>query len=277
LSVTILSHHILIILLGRCLFFVLTVTDQLLLSLLLHLIFLLLLHLLTLRIFLLILTLSLGLFFVNALLLLLLSALFSLLLLLSTSFLFGALSILFSGSLLLGLALGFHLLLLSSTIVFLLSGTFVAGSGSTSTKDLLHVRGGVNFSSGGLEHHLKESVSLLWFVTCNNFRWLNIKLFIDDELGQLDQLDQKVDLGVLLSDRLSVKLWSIKESSSEASSGHGGREDIVEVSEGGLGKQLLGHLRLLEDLSIHLSGWLPKFVSHFQYLFQLVFKFNYTI
>ena len=259
---TLLLHHILIILLGRRLVFVFSITDQLLLSLLLHLLLLLLLHLVSARHFVLFLALLLSLFFLNTLLLFLLLALLGLLLLLFASFVFGALSLFISGSLLLGLVLCLHLLLLSSTIVFLLSGSTVVSSAST--KDLLHVRGSIDFGCGGLEHHLEEEIGLFRFVTCDNFRWLDIKLFADDELGQLDQLDQKVDLRVLLSDRLSVELWSLEESSTEASFSHGSGKDIVEVSERGLGKQLLGHLRLLEDLRIHLSGWLPKFVSHFR-------------
>ena len=69
---------------------------------------------------------------------------------------------------------------------------------SSSSEHLRDMWGGVNTSGGCPEHGLQESVCPLRFVACNNLGRLDIDLLPGDTLGELDQLDQEVDLRILL-------------------------------------------------------------------------------
>lgn len=179
-----------------------TVTDELLVTLLLLHSLLLLLHLAHLSGFSFGLSLSLSFFLLDALLLLFLASALRFLLFLAASFLFSALSLLFSlssGGLLLG---GLSLHLLSHGLFLLglgLSCATITRGGATS-EDLLYVRRGVNARSGGSEHGLEENVGFLRLVTRDNFGWFYIDLLTDDKFRQLDKFDEELNLGVFLSD-----------------------------------------------------------------------------
>ena len=249
------------------------ITNQLLIALLLLHTRLLLLHLTHLHRLSLFLTLAFGLFLLNALLFLIFAPTVGLLLLLASRFLFSLLALLFSlsgGSLFLR-SLGFHLLTHGLFLVILtISCTLIRGA-SAAAKNLLNVRSRVNASGGSTEHSLEEKVCLFRFMTGHDFGWLHIQLLADDELGELDQLDEEIDLRILFSDSLRIKLITIEKPGSELSCAVCRSENIMEISEGRLSKELLSHLRFLEDLLVHLSGRLPKFVTHIS----IYSNFNY--
>ena len=125
------------------------------------------------------------------------------------------------------------------------------------------MRARVDARRGSSEHRLQKQVRFLGLVSRHNLVWLDIDLFADDQLGQLDQFDQEVYLRILFGDGFGVELLALEQARSEARRLVRRSEDIVQVSEGGLGKEFLVHFRFLEELSVHLSGGLPKVVSHF--------------
>ena len=253
---------IIIFLLSRSVILDITITNQLLVALLLLHTCLLLLHLTHLHRLLLFLTLAFGLFLLNALFFFFFAPAIGLLLLLASGFLLSLLSLLFSlsgGSLLLR-SLGLHLLTHGLFLVILTPCTLV--SGTASAKNLLNVRARVNASCGSTEHGLKEKVCLFRFMTGHNFGWLHIELFSNDELSELNQLDEEIDLRILLSNTFRIKLITGEKPVSELSRTHRCGENIVEIPERRLLEELCSHLRLLEDLLVHLSGRLPKFVTH---------------
>ena len=242
------------------------ITNELLVALLLLHAGLLLLHCAHLVLLFILLTLTFGFLLLDPLLLFLFTSAIGILLLLATSFLFGALALLLSlGFCCLFLrSFGLHLLAHGLFLLLLsLSGSVVGvGSATATTEDLLHMRCRVDTCRGSTEHGLKEYIGPFWFVTSNHFGWLHINLFANYELRQLDELYKESYLGIFLSDTFSVELLTGEKSGTKVSRGHRCSENIVQISERRLRKKLLGHLRLLEDLLIHLSGWLPKIVTH---------------
>ena len=150
-----------------------TVSDQLLVFLLLLLSHLLLLHLLHTHLFFLILALSLLLLFLNALLFFLLLAAFSIFLFLAALLLFSSFALFFFSLLGSCLLFSFHLLLLA--VVFVASSALVR-SGSPA-QHLLNVRTCVDSGSRSTEHCLQEQICLFWLVTGNDFGWFHIELF----------------------------------------------------------------------------------------------------
>ena len=124
------------------------------------------------------------------------------------------------------------------------------------------MRSCVNASCSSAEHGLEERIGLFWLVTRYHFGWFHVNFFANHELRKLDQLYKEIDLGVFFSYTFRIELFTSEEPSTELSCGHCSGENIVQISEWRLCKQLLSHLRLLEDLLVHLSSWLPKIVTH---------------
>ena len=255
-------HATIVIVLGHWrIVFDISITNELLVTLLLlSALLLLLLAAHALHLFFL-LTLALSLFLRDALLLFLLASALSLLLLLA-ALLFSALTVLLflGGScrllFLLRGALSLHLLLSC--------GLVGAAIGCTaSAEQLLDMRTGVNARRRSTEHRLQKQVGFLWLVSRHNLVWLDIELLADDQLRQLDQFDQEVYLSILFGDGFRVELFSLEQARSETCRLVRRSEDIVQVSEGWLREEFLVHLGFLEELSVHLSGGLPKVVSHF--------------
>jgi hypothetical protein len=168
-----------------------------------------------------------------------------------------ALGLLFSVALLLSLLLGKHLSLsfgLSSRFLVVILAAFVVVLDS---KNLHDVGRRVNTGGCSMEHLLQEKVGLFGFVTRDDFCWLAVDLFANDELRQRDQLREPVDLGFFLSDRFAIELLLVEEPVSETSDGHRVGEDVVDVAEGRLRKQLFVEFGLLDDLLVQLRGHLP--------------------
>ena len=246
------------------LFLIITVANELLGACLLGCTLLLSLHLLHASLLLHLLALAFGLLLSDTLAFLFLTTLLLFLLLATTLLLFLFFGFLLGGSLgscFLGLFLGLHLGAHSSLIITTISSRLIIW-GAPASDDLLHVRCSIDARGGRSKHGLQEQIRLLWLLTGHYLAWLHINLFAHDELGQANHLHQKVDLGILFSDGFRVQFGAIIEASTKLSSGISGREDIMKVSEGRLGKQFLVHLGLLEQLSVHLSCWLPKVVTH---------------
>ena len=264
-TISIHLHVIIVILLRRHLILIITIFNKLLVLLLLSHALLLLSRSHPSLVLLVFLALPLCFLLSDTLFLFFLTATFLLLLLLSACLLLLSLSLLLlfgDGGLLLSLALSLHLLthgLFLTAIILLRCSTIVSGATSI---NLLHVRGGIDTSCSSTEHSLQEQVGFLGFVTSNNLSRFHIDLFSNHEFRQLNQFDQKVDLSLLLSNGLGIQHISFEQSITISGGSHSSCEDIVQVSEGRLRQQLLGHLRLLEDLRIHLGGRLPKFVTH---------------
>lgn len=172
---------------------------------------------------------------------------FSLLLLLSLSSLFFLLSVsclslgsLLCSSLLFGLGL-------SSTIISLfLRRSFF--SLSVTLKHLCNQRRRISLSCGCLVEILQEVIGLLTLLPCDDLDGLHINLLADSEGSQVNNFLKHEYLLVLLGDCLADGLVSDEDPLSEASGRDGGRDNIVDVSEGRPFKQLLGHLWLLEQL-----------------------------
>ena len=246
------------------LFLIVTVANELLGACLLSSTHLLSLHLLHAPLLLHLLSLTFGLLLSDALAFLFLTTLFLFLLLATTLLLFLLFGFFLGGGLgscFLGLLFGLHLGAHSCLVITTISGRLIIG-GTPASDDLLHVRCCIDARGGRSKHGLQEKIGLLWLLTGHYLARLNINLFANDELGQANHLHQKVDFGILFSDGFRVQFGALIEASTELSGGIGGRKDIMEVSEGGLGEQLLVHLGLLEQLSVHLSCRLPKVVTH---------------
>jgi len=164
-----------------------SISDKLLITLLLMRSSLLVVHFFQTLLLCLVLTLSFGLFFFDSLTFLFLSATISILLFLVTSFLFFSLSVLFFS---LRGSLGLSLCHLLARILFclLLCSTVIVFWGAPS-KNLLNVRRCVDSSCCSTEHCLEEEVSFFRLVTSYDFCRLHVYLFPNNKLSKLDQLD----------------------------------------------------------------------------------------
>jgi len=199
-------------------------------------------------------------FFLDSALLLFLTAALCLLFLGSFGLLLG-LQTLFSFGL--GLSSGLSFSLISSIISGLIT-TFVA-----ETKDLADVRSGIDASGSCLKHALEQVVGLFGLLSRHNLGRFDVDLFANHELCEGNELHQKVDFAVLFGDRFAVQLGTLVQAFSVASGLVGGREDVMQVSEGRLAEQFLRHLGLGKQLLVHLSGRLPEIVCHIDCFFYL--------
>jgi len=182
------------------------------------------------------------------------------LLALTLSFLFlpSALGLLLFAALLLSLLLGLQLSLsfgLSRRflVVILSAFTFVFFD----AQDLHNVGRRVNTRGCSMEHLLQEKIGLFGFVTRDDLGRLAVDLLAHDELRQRDQLREPVDLGVFFGDRFAVQLLLVEEPVAETSHGHRVGENVVDVAEWRLCKQLFVEFRLLDNLLVQLRGHLP--------------------
>ena len=192
---------IVVVLLGWLVILYVSITDQLLVALLLFHSSLLLLHCSHLGSLFILLTLALSFFLLDTLLFLLFSPSLCLLLFLAAGFLFGALALLFSFcscSLFLS-SLSLHLLTHGLFLILLGLGCAIIGCTAPAAENLLHVRCRVDASCGSAEHCLEEQIGLFWLMTRYNLGWLHVNLFANYELRKLDQLYKEINLGIFFS------------------------------------------------------------------------------
>ena len=221
-----------------------TLTDQMLLRLLLSLAPRLLLHcLFPLHLFHLC-SLPFLLFLLDTLALFLFPSTLSLLLLLSFCFLFRCCSLCCFGFSLrpclslscLSLCYGTSFCfcgILSITLSFVWLALLLATAHS---EHLRNMGCGVNSSSGCSEHGLQERVRPLWLVASDNLSWLDVDLLPGDALRELDHFYQEAYLRLFLRNGFCVQLGTLEETLAIACSPTRCCEDIVDISERWLGE-----------------------------------------
>ena len=114
------------------------------------------------------------------------------------------------------------------------------------TKQLSHVRLSINTRRRRPEHLLKPHIRLLCLLAGQNHTGLDVDLFLHDHLGQRYQLDQEGQLALFVFEALGVELFALEKAGSKVSLLERSCVDIMQVPEGWLAEQLLGHLGLLE-------------------------------
>jgi hypothetical protein len=76
------------------------------------------------------------------------------------------------------------LIIISLSIIFIFLTLFPGN-----TKNLHNMGSCIDASSSCSKHLLKEKVSFLWLMTCNNFSWFAVNLLSNHKLSQLQQFD----------------------------------------------------------------------------------------
>ena len=98
---------------------------------------------------------------------------------------------------------------LSSWLTFLWLSFLLAAAHSEYLRNMWC---GVNSSGGCSEHGLQECVGLLWLVARDNLGRLDVDLLSGDAFRELDHFDQEANLRLLLRDGLRIQLGALEES-----------------------------------------------------------------
>ena len=111
----------------------------------------------------------------------------------------------------------------------------------------------VDAGGGCAEHLLEPKVCLVGLLTGEDHTWLDINLLLHHHLRERNKLNKECKLALLILKTLGIELLALEQSNAKIGLLHGRRVDVMKITEGRLAQQLLRHLRLLEQLLIHLS------------------------
>ena len=111
----------------------------------------------------------------------------------------------------------------------------------------------VDAGSGCAEHLLEPKVCLVGLLTGEDHTWLDINLLLHNHLRERNKLNKESKLALLILKALGIELLALEQSNAKIGLLQGRRVDVMQITEGRLAQQLLRHLRLLEQLLVHLS------------------------